>query len=92
LSLNYQDIRGQAVRILAMGSGLLALSVFAGATLSKYFFGFLPVILSVTRVYIVNAVRCPDCRYRVLKGRFPLPAPEVCPQCGARPGEAIDAR
>jgi len=90
--MHYQDIRKQAFRVLAMGSGLLVLAILAGTTVSEYFFSFLPVILGVTPIYLVSAVRCPACRHPVLKGRFPLATPEICPQCGARPGEAIDSR
>ena len=89
MQLQYQQIRGQAFRILGIGSGLLVMAIFAGTTVSEYFFGFLPVILGVTPIYMVNTVRCPSCRHRVLKGRLPLTAPELCPRCGARPGEVI---
>ena len=89
MSRHYEDIRHRAFRILGMCSVLLVMVVLAGTTLSKYFFGFLPVILSATPIYMVNTVRCPDCRHRVLKGRFSLAAPEICPRCGARPGEGI---
>lgn len=89
LQSRYEDIRGHALSILAIGAGLVVISIFAGTTVSEYFFGFLPVILGVTPIYMVNTVRCPDCRHRVLKGRLPLVAPEFCPRCGARPGEII---
>lgn len=89
MGLGYQDIRGQAFRILGVGSGLLVMAIFAGTMVSEYFFDFVPMILGVTPIYMVNAVRCPDCRHRVLKGRVPFAALEVCPRCGARPGEAI---
>ena len=68
------------------------IGIFAGTTVSEYFFGFLPVILGVTPIYMVNIVRCPDCRHCVLKGRTPFAAPEIYPRCGARPGEVIASK
>ena len=87
MRLRYEDVRGQAFRVLGTCTALLLVAAFAGITLSDYFFGFLPVILGVTPIYMVNTVRCPSCRHRLLKGRLPFATPEVCPGCGARPGE-----
>ena len=84
----YEDTRSHALRVLGTSSVLLVIAALAGAVVSGYFFGFVPVILGATPIYMVIKIRCPDCRYRVLKRRFLLAAPEVCPQCGARSGEA----